>query len=243
MPAAPEPILCYVTDRLGFAARAGPARRNLGVGGLEGRDATSDIRPEKRHTEPLRAVQELIHKAAAAGVDWIQIREKDLEARLLLELASFAVTETRATAVRVLVNDRLDVAIAAATAGVHLGESSLPVEIVAKWRRSVRGNDFMIGVSCHSLDSARAAVRAGANYIIFGPVFATPSKVVFGPPQGIEQLREVCASVEIPVLAIGGVSLETAHSCLEAGAAGIAAIRLFQDAENMEEIVARLKAR
>ena len=232
MPAAPEPILCYVTDR------RGPARR----GGLEGPSATSDTPPGKRHTAPLHALQELIRKAAAAGVDWIQIREKDLEARRLLELALFALTETRATAARVLVNDRLDVALAAGAAGVHLGESSLPVEIVAEWRRSVRRNEFVIGVSCHSLVSARAAAQAGADYIFFGPVFATPSKAAFGPAQGIERLREVCASVEIPVLAIGGVNLENACACFETGAAGIAAIRLFQDAGNLAETVAKLKA-
>jgi len=98
--------------------------------------------------------------------------------------------------------------------------------------------DFRIGVSCHSSDSARAAERGGADYIFFGPVFATPSKASFGSPQGIERLREVCAAVEIPVLAIGGVSAENAPACIEAGAAGIAAIRLFQDARNSEEIAA-----
>ena len=103
-------------------------------------------------------------------------------------------------------NDRLDVALAANAAGVHLGENSLPLEAVAEWRRSSGRTDFLIGVSCHSLDAARAAERGGADYIFFGPVFATPSKAAFGPPQGIERLREVCAAVKIPVLAIGGIT-------------------------------------
>ena len=89
----------------------------------------------------------------------------------------------------------------------------------------------MIGVSTHSLEAARAAERGGANYIFFGPVFATPSKAAYGAPQGIERLREVCAAVAIPVLAIGGVTYENWVFCLEAGAAGVAAIRWFQSPE------------
>jgi thiamine-phosphate pyrophosphorylase len=162
-------------------------------------------------------------------VSWIQIREKDLEAHLLLELVRFAVAETRAAGARVLVNDRLDVALAANAGGVHLGENSLPLEAVTEWRRSSGRADFLIGVSCHSLESARCAARGGADYIFFGPVFATPSKAAFGPPQGIERLREVCAAIGIPVLAIGGISAENMQTCITAGAAGIAAIRWFQE--------------
>jgi thiamine-phosphate pyrophosphorylase len=187
------------------------------------------------------SLNESIRRAAAAGAEWIQIREKDLDARSLVELSRFAVAETRAATVCVLVNDRLDVALAANAAGVHLGENSLPLETAIEWRRSAGRSDFLIGVSCHSLESARAAGRGGADYIFFGPVFATPSKAVFGAPQGIERLREVCASVEIPVLAIGGVNLENARACIAAGAAGFAAIRLFQDVKNEAELAAKLR--
>jgi thiamine-phosphate diphosphorylase len=159
-----------------------------------------------------------------------------------VELARFAVVETRGTSARVLVNDRLDVALAANAAGVHLAENSLPVEVVSEWRRSTGRVDFLVGASCHSIESARAAERGGADYIFFGPVFATPSKVAFGAPQGTERLREVCASVGIPVLAIGGVNAENGRECIAAGAAGIAAIRLFQDARNADELAARLRA-
>ena len=148
----------------------------------------------------------------------------------LAGLVRQAVEDTRANGTRILVNDRLDVALAANAGGIHLGENSVPVEAVAQWRRSSGKKDFLIGASCHSLDGARAAERAGADYIFFGPVFATPSKAAYGPPQGWERLREVCASVKIPVLAIGGVTSENTRACLDAGAAGIAAIRLFQDA-------------
>ena len=183
-----------------------------------------------------------IRRAAAAGAGWIQIREKDLDSRSLVELARFAIAETRETSARVLVNDRLDVALAANAAGVHLGENSLPVEVVTEWRRSTGRLDFLIGASCHSLESARAAERGGADYVFFGPVFATPSKAAFGAPQGTERLREVCASVGIPVLAIGGVNVGNARECISAGAAGIAAIRLFQDAKDEDELAAQLKA-
>ncbi len=209
---------------------------------MEGAPVPCDSLPGD--STPLRphSLRDSIRRAAAAGADWIHIREKDLAARALVELARFAVAETRVTPSRVLVNDRLDVALAAAAAGVHLGEKSLPLEAVTEWRRSTGRLDFLIGVSCHSLESARAAEQGGANYIFFGPVFATPSKAAFGAPQGIERLREVCASVEIPVLAIGGVNLENARACITAGAGGIAAIRLFQDAADSAELAGRLKA-
>jgi thiamine-phosphate pyrophosphorylase len=177
-------------------------------------------------TDPLLSA---IRNAAAVGVDWIQIREKDLEARALAALVRLAMDGTRGTGAKILVNDRLDVAIAASAAGVHLGEMSLPVETVAQWRRSAGRMEFQLGVSCHSIEAAKAAERGGADYIFFGPVFSTPSKAAFGPPQEIVRLREVCAAVQVPVLAIGGVTLENAASCMEAGAAGVAAIRLFQE--------------
>ena len=221
MPPGRKPIFCYVTDRRALEAASIPTRSLVG------------------RADPLH---DSIRRAAAAGANWIQIREKDLDARSLVELARLAVAETRASGARVLVNDRLDVALAANAAGVHLGEKSFPLETVIEWRRSIGRSDFLIGVSCHSLESARAAGRGGADYIFFGPVFATPSKAAFGASQGIERLREVCASVEIPVLAIGGVNLGNARECLDAGAAGFAAIRLFQDAADQAKLAAQLKA-
>jgi thiamine-phosphate pyrophosphorylase len=226
LPPGRKPILCYVTDRRALEAARNP----------------SDSPPVDPTSLHAHALHDSIRRAAAVGAGWIQIREKDLEARSLVELARFAVAETRATSARVLINDRLDVALAAKAAGVHLGEKSLPLEIVTEWRRSVGRLDFLIGVSRHSLESARAAERGGADYIFFGPVFATPSKAAFGAPQGIERLREVCASVGIPVLAIGGVNLENARACIAAGASGVAAIRLFQDSADSAELAARLKA-
>jgi thiamine-phosphate pyrophosphorylase len=195
----------------------------------------------KSKTDPTHALLETIRKAAAAGINWIQIREKDLGTLALAELVRLAGFATRETGARILVNDRLDVALATGAAGVHLGEMSLPVETVAEWRRTAGRVEFRIGVSCHSVEAAREADVAGADYIFFGPVFATPSKAEFGAPQGIERLGEVCRAVRIPVLAIGGVMVENAHSCFAAGAAGVAAIRLFQESEDVPAVVSRLR--
>ena len=220
-----KPIFCYVTDRHS----------------LEETPTSTRPQPDRVLQPPKNAICDSISRAVAAGVNWIQIREKDLDTRTLLEVARFAVAETYATPARVRINDRLDVALAANAGGVHLGEKSLPLEVVAGWRRYSVRTDFQIGVSCHSLESALAAEAGGADYIFFGPVFATPSKAAFGAPQGIDRLRVVCASLKIPVLAIGGVNIENARDCLAAGASGIAAIRLFQNAANSTELAAELK--
>jgi len=227
LPPERKPILCYVTDRkaLGCTFAASPG------------DSISKI----SSTDPTHALLETIRRAAAAGINWIQIREKDLETRKLTELVRLAAAGARETGARILVNDRLDVALAAGAAGVHLGEASLLVETVAEWRRSAGHAEFRIGASCHSTEGARAAEGAGADYIFFGPVFATPSKAAFGAPQGIERLREACRAVRIPVLAIGGVTVENAHSCFAAGAAGVAAIRLFQESEVLSTVVKRVR--
>lgn len=189
-----------------------------------------------------------IEAAAAAGVDWIQIREKDLSGRdcaLLTREALQRATKSQASdaaRTRIIVNDSLDVALSESAGGVHLGEKSLPA---AEAKRLVvnRGerNDFVVGVSCHSLEAARSAARDGADYLFFGPVFATASKAAFGAPQGLERLATVCREISIPVLAIGGITLENASACFAAGASGIAAIRLFQDAQDVSSLVQSLR--
>jgi thiamine-phosphate pyrophosphorylase len=179
----------------------------------------------------------------AAGVDWVQIRETDLPARQLAALVREALRRTRTVdSTRILVNDRVDVALAEGAAGVHLGESSLPVhEVKSLIRSRVSGRDILVGVSCHSLESAKSAATGGADYILFGPIFATPSKAAFGEPQGVARLAEICGALTIPVLAIGGITLENAGACFRAGAAGIAAIRLFQDATDPAAVMQALR--
>lgn len=188
-----------------------------------------------------------IGAAARAGVDWIQIREKDPSGREWMELTKRAVREIREVAgsqARVIVNDRLDVAIAAGADGVHLGEKSISVRDAREYReRMAKRREFLIGASSHSIEQAMAAETDGADYVFFGPVFATPSKGEFGEPQGVEKLAAVCERVKIPVLAIGGITAENARECAKAGAAGVAAIRAFQEPreEELGRVVARMK--
>ena len=153
-----------------------------------------------------------------------QIREKNLPARKLYELVSRSAEVTRGTSTRLLVNDRFDIARAAGADGVHLTESSLSPRVV----RETCGEEFVIGVSTHSLESARAARDGGADFVVFGPMFETESKRAYGPPQGLEKLREVATALEgFPVLAIGGITIDNADGCFEAGASGFAGISWF----------------
>lgn len=205
--------------------------------------------------EPARARELLLEKiaeAARAGVDWIQIREKELGGRELGALVQDTLLCVKASTrnklkraqrgVRILVNDRLDVALATRAGGVHLGEKSFPPQEARRLVRALhREKDFLIGVSCHSIEDAKKAEQGGADYIFFGPVFATPSKAPFGAPQGLERLAEVCRSVSIPALAIGGITVENCAACLCVGAAGIAAIRLFQDAVDLVAVIRALR--
>ena len=218
-------MLCYVTDRHALGI-ANPANS-------------------------LPALVQKIEDVVAAGIDWVQIREKDLQARELASLTRQALgiaakySAKRSPPIRVLVNDRLDVAIAERANGVHLGETSLPVGEAKRLVESAVlkhaiDPSFLIGASCHSLEAAQAAEHDGANYVFFGPIFTTPSKERFGSPQGLERLAQVCRTVKMPVLAIGGITATSASGCLQSGAAGIAAIRLFQDvtvfADNIDKL-------
>lgn len=218
-----RPILCYVTDGALFP---GPSESRLSL--LQGR----------------------VCAAISAGVDWIHIREKDLSAQACAALVRAALHEVLRhppdfPSAKILVNDRLDIALTSGAAGVHLSEKSLSV---ADARRladafpATSAKPFLIGASCHSLEAAPVSADSGADYVFFGPVFETPSKLRFGPPQGLARLGEVCRTVSVPVLAIGGIDLQNAASCLSAGASGIAAIRLFQDAADLPALVASLHA-
>ncbi len=168
----------------------------------------------------------LVEAAVAAKIPLFQIREKALHARVLFELVVRAVEIVRGSETRLLVNDRSDIARAGGADGVHLTGQSLPADVV----RRIYGPEFLIGVSTHSVEEARIVRIKGADFIVFGPVFETESKRAFGPPQGLEKLREVCSELwEFPVIAIGGITLDNVKACLDAGASGIAGISLFND--------------
>ena len=161
-----------------------------------------------------------IHRAAESGVDFIQIREKDLNSRDLFDLTLAAVNTIRAWPTRVLVNGRVDIALAAGAHGVHLpARSILPTEF-----RRIAPSGFLIAVSCHTTTELGEA--EGADLAVYGPVFDTPGK---GPPIGLDSLREAARTSPVPIYALGGVTAENAPWCLHAGAVGIAGIRLFQN--------------
>jgi thiamine-phosphate pyrophosphorylase len=196
---------------------------------------------DRRGLEP-RPLLPRILAAIEAGVDLVQIREKDLPTWELVELAGAAVAAATGTGVKVVVNDRLDIALAVGAHGVHLGVRSIPPEAArAAVDRLSLPDPFLVGVSCHSREQALAAEIAGADYILLGPLFATPSKLAYGP-LGLEKLRDVTASVKVPVFALGGIGVEQVKSCLAAGAAGIAGIRIFQETEALAARVRELRA-
>jgi thiamine-phosphate pyrophosphorylase len=214
-------ILCYVTDRLSLDVAAGQSRE--------------------------AALTQRIESALRAGIRWVQIREKDLPAHKLIAITRTALRACSDLAVQdeaqIVVNDRSDVAWAAGAAGVHAGERSLPIPLLVNACHARGLAQFLMGASCHSAEGAIKAADEGADYIFFGPIFATPSKAGLGSPQGLAKLAQVSGTVPIPVIAIGGITTENTRACREAGAAGIAAIRLFQQKGDLAEIVASLMAK
>ncbi len=178
----------------------------------------------------LQRLEQLLHRvgeAAHAGVDYIQLREKDLSSRQLEGLALAVVERVRGagSAARVLINSRTDIALAMGADGVHLRSNDVPpADVRSVWRTAGRASDPIIAVSCHTVQEVLAAKDGGADFVVFGPVFGKSA----APGVGLTALRESCAC-GIPVLALGGVTAENARSCIAAGAAGIAGIRLFQE--------------
>lgn len=207
---ARRPILCFITNRRLYADD----------------DRTAWAR-----------VLDAVRAAAVAGVDLIQIRERDLDGGALLTLAREAIARTTRTAARVLVNDRVDVAMAAGAHGVHLRGDSMPATRV---RNLVPA--FLIGRSVHGIDEASARdVHEGCDYLLAGTVFPTPSKAQGHALLGVDGLSRLCAVVRLPVIAVGGMSIERSAEVARAGAAGVAGIRLFADPSTVAETVVQLR--
>lgn len=166
---------------------------------------------------PLSAV---VEAALCGGARALQLREKDLAPRDLLPLAQEMRRLTQVYGARLLINDRIDVALAVNADGVHLTTTSLPVDVA----RQLLGPNRLLGVSTHSRAEAQVAAEGGADFIVFGPVFFTPSKAPYGEPVGLEALRDACAAVALPILAIGGIKKVNLDQVVAAGANGIAVI-------------------
>jgi len=180
----------------------------------------------------------LIDALLEAGVPWLQLRCKGAPASSFLEAAQAILASTRGHATRVIVNDRLDVALASGAAGVHLGQGDLPLAAALR----IAGDRLVIGISTHDVAEARAAQDGGADYVGFGPMFPTASKADAHPQRTLDELARVRAAITIPIVAIGGITEATAPSVLAAGADSVAMIGALASADDHRELVRRLLA-
>jgi thiamine-phosphate pyrophosphorylase len=188
----------------------------------------------KNYREASDRILQTVKAAVEWGVDLIQLREKSLPGKLLFDLAERVAEITSGSRTRLLVNDRLDIALASGADGVHLTSTSVAAKVI----REQVGDSVLIGVSCHSLDEVADARAAPADFALYGPVFASPGKV---EGVGLDPLRNVCVAAEaFPVLAIGGIDETNYQDVLDTGAAGFAAIRALNDIDSMRHIMKEL---
>ncbi|MDH4098038.1 MAG: thiamine phosphate synthase [Nitrospira sp.] len=181
-----------------------------------------------RHRTRGRSLPSVLKQAVNAGLPAVQLRERDLSTSELLLLAQEIRSITSRRAVPLIINDRVDLMLALNLDGVHLRANSLPISAV----RRLAGADRLIGISTHSLAEVQEANGEGADYVLFGPIFDTPSKRQFGSPVGLEQLAEVCSRSAVPVFAIGGVTRAFVPDVLRAGAHGVAVIGSILDRDD-----------
>ena len=208
-------LLYYITDRSQFSA-AEPDRQTRLI--------------------------ERIGDAVRCGIDFIQLREKDLSAHQLEALARAVIQAVRASGspTRLLINSRTDIALAVDAHGVHLRSHDVsPIEVGRIWRGAGQKNKPVIAVSCHTEAEALDAKKNGADFVVFGPVFEKKGSPE-APATGLDQLRSACRH-GVPVVALGGVTRQNAYLCVQAGAEGIAGIRLFQDGD-LAATVKKLRA-
>ena len=186
----------------------------------------------------LAAVEPIVRGVLEAGAPWLQLRCKGAPASAFLAAATALVRTAGAAGARVIVNDRLDVALASGAAGVHLGQDDLPLEAA----RRIAGDRLVIGISTHDAAQARAAEDGGADYVGFGPMFATTSKPDALAPRTLDVLRQVRAAIRIPIVAIGGIDGASAATVLDAGADAVAMIGALAAAVDPRAFAARLLA-
>ena len=186
-----------------------------------------------RSALPATSIQDVVESCLAAGLKAVQLREKDLAVRDLLGLAHTLRDSTRRHGARLLINDRADVALAVGADGVQRAGTSLPVSAL----RAISPPGFLIGASVHAVDEARTAESDGADFLLFGPVYDTPSKRRYGAPQGIAALERVTSAVGKPVFGVGGVTPARVAEVVRAGAAGVAVIGAILGAERPADAV------
>ena len=183
-----------------------------------------------------RSLIGVLREAFEGGVKMVQLREKDLPGKALYELACEVKELAEVYGAKVLINDRIDVAIAAELDGIHLPSDSFAVTET----RRLLGEERIIGVSTHSLDDAFTAEREGADFVTFSPIYYTPSKAGYGTPQGLESLEEVCTKVNIPVYALGGIKIENIREIMGRGASGVALISAILGAKDIKAETGKL---
>lgn len=190
---------------------------------------------DRRQTKG-RPLVPLLQRVLTAAAPAIQLRERDLSVRDLVTLAREVQAMTNSCRSQLLINDRIDIALALDGVGVHLRSNSLPVFVA----RRLLGTDRLLGVSVHSIEEAVQAESQGADYVILGPIYETPSKQAFGPPLGIQTLEKACRLVRIPIVGIGGVTAARAREMRQAGAFGVAVITAILGAEDVESATREL---
>lgn len=199
--------------------------------------ATLDFRlyviTDRRQCFGLRDLTKVVDEACQAGAKAIQLREKDLSAVQIFNMANELKEICRQNGAKLLINERADIVSALDADGVHLTAKGLPVHAV----RKVLPANKIIGVSTHAFVEAKRAEQAGCDFILFGPIFRTPSKIRYGKPQGLRKLKELTERVTVPVFAVGGINPERAQECLEHGAAGVAVVSAIMAAHNAAELV------
>lgn len=193
------------------------------------------LAPAESLTGQLGILRDFLRSAIHAGVGLIQIREKDLDAGVVLQFAKAVVADARGSGTSVLVNERFDIAIAAGADGVHLTSSSIPPEKV----REIAGPRFLIGASTHSASEVEAVERC-ADFAVLGPVYPTTSKSEYSALLGLDRFREIARRSAIPLLALGGVGESVINETLAAGAAGVAGISLFTSGGDLTALVRRV---
>jgi thiamine-phosphate pyrophosphorylase len=185
-----------------------------------------------------RSFADIIEEAIAGGVTMLQIREKNACTREFFETACVARNITKARRIPLVINDRLDVALAVDADGLHIGQSDLPLQAA----RKIAGSKLFIGVSAGTVEDALAAEKDGADYLGAGAVFPTGSKDDAGSAIGLDGLARICTAVKIPVVAIGGIGLANAADVMKSGAAGIAVISAILAQKDIKAASETLKA-